>query len=87
MAGFDAGDDARMMTPPGWYDDPQRIGFVRWWDGTKWTDGIQPKRVQRERWKKMHPAMLTLVIVSIIVVGFIAFLILSFMWAAGQSGG
>lgn len=29
-------------TPPGWYPDPQRPGWSRWWDGTQWTDNAQP---------------------------------------------
>lgn len=28
--------------PPGWYDDPERPGHRRWWDGTAWTDRSEP---------------------------------------------
>jgi hypothetical protein len=27
---------------PGWYDDPQRPGQLRWWDGAAWTDHRAP---------------------------------------------
>jgi hypothetical protein len=27
---------------PGWYPDPQPTGGLRWWDGTKWTEHVQP---------------------------------------------
>lgn len=27
---------------PGWYDDPERPGNRRWWDGTAWTDHSEP---------------------------------------------
>lgn len=27
-------------TPPGWYQDGR--GDMRWWDGTEWTDRVQP---------------------------------------------
>lgn len=27
-------------TPPGWYDDG--TGTTRWWDGSTWTDNVQP---------------------------------------------
>jgi hypothetical protein len=28
--------------PAGWYEDAQRPGFVRWWDGVTWTEHVQP---------------------------------------------
>lgn len=34
-----------VYVPPtraGWYADPQVPGFVRWWDGVRWTDATQP---------------------------------------------
>ena len=30
---------------PSWYPDPQRDGMLRWWDGTRWTEHVQPGRV------------------------------------------
>ncbi|WP_421735245.1 DUF2510 domain-containing protein [Cellulomonas sp.] len=30
--------------PPSWYPDPQRDGSLRWWDGTRWTEHVQPGR-------------------------------------------
>jgi hypothetical protein len=33
-------DDMTTPTPAGWYDD--RHGAMRWWDGTQWTDHVQP---------------------------------------------
>ena len=29
---------------PNWYPDPQRDGMLRWWDGTRWTEHVQPGR-------------------------------------------
>ena len=29
---------------PSWYPDPQRDGMLRWWDGTRWTEHVQPAR-------------------------------------------
>lgn len=31
-------------TKPGWYDDGR--GATRWWDGTAWTDQVQPPAPQ-----------------------------------------
>ena len=29
-------------TPPNWYPDPHNAAFVRWWDGQRWTEHVQP---------------------------------------------
>jgi hypothetical protein len=34
----------RDEVPPSWYPDPQRDGMLRWWDGTRWTEHVQPAR-------------------------------------------
>ena len=31
--------------PPSWYPDPHRDGMLRWWDGTRWTENVQPALV------------------------------------------
>jgi hypothetical protein len=37
------GAAAQPTTPaPGWYPDQQYQGYVRWWDGARWTDSVQP---------------------------------------------
>jgi membrane protease YdiL (CAAX protease family) len=28
--------------PPGWYPDPWRQSWYRWWDGTQWTPAVHP---------------------------------------------
>ena len=34
-------------TPPNWYPDPQNASFVRWWDGQRWTEHVQPVAPER----------------------------------------
>jgi uncharacterized membrane protein YhaH (DUF805 family) len=35
---------ASVNEPPAdWYRDPERPGWLRWWDGTNWTDHRQPQ--------------------------------------------
>lgn len=31
-----------MTAPAGWYPDPGRAELVRWWDGSAWTEHVQP---------------------------------------------
>jgi hypothetical protein len=32
-----------MTTPAGWYDDPQDVRFIRYWDGFQWGADVAPK--------------------------------------------
>lgn len=32
----------RKLPPAGWYDDPETAGWVRYWDGSRWTDRREP---------------------------------------------
>jgi hypothetical protein len=36
----DAG--ATYATPPGWYPDPGRAGWFRWWTGAAWSADVAP---------------------------------------------
>lgn len=31
-----------LAGPPGWYPDPGAHGYVRYWDGTQWTQHVSP---------------------------------------------
>ncbi len=31
-----------LHTPIGWYRDPTNASQLRWWDGTKWTQDVDP---------------------------------------------
>ena len=32
----------RPAKPGAWMPDPGRPGYLRWWDGTQWTDNYEP---------------------------------------------
>lgn len=34
------GESSAGLPPAGWYDDPQRPGAKRFWDGTRWTETV-----------------------------------------------
>jgi hypothetical protein len=34
--------DGQGGTAAGWYDDPAGSGGLRWWDGSRWSDHVQP---------------------------------------------
>lgn len=36
-----------VSVPAGWYTDPHDSSFVRYWDGTRWTDHVQPVQPQQ----------------------------------------
>jgi hypothetical protein len=42
---------APMAPPAGWYDDPQRAGMKRWWDGSNWglTDAEYHEQIGSEQ--------------------------------------
>jgi len=42
-------------TPPGWYDDPDKPGLERYWDGRRWTEDTQPKAKQKPRPAPLPP--------------------------------
>ncbi|HET6875716.1 MAG TPA: DUF2510 domain-containing protein [Acidimicrobiales bacterium] len=33
---------AQAGPPAGWYPDPTGAAGLRWWDGTRWTESVQP---------------------------------------------
>lgn len=44
-----------MSTPPGWYPDSQQPGFVRWWDGVRWTEHANPVSQSQPGWYGAQP--------------------------------
>lgn len=38
--------DSEHMTPPGWYPDPYRFNWLRYWNGTQWTENSAPAQQQ-----------------------------------------
>ena len=35
--------EQQTASPAGWHPDPGDPAFLRWWDGTTWTDQRQPR--------------------------------------------
>lgn len=40
---MDKQGEQRQEPPPGWYDDPQRPGILRYWANGQWDDSIPPR--------------------------------------------
>ncbi|MCS5715552.1 DUF2510 domain-containing protein [Herbiconiux sp. CPCC 205716] len=38
--------DGHGGTAAGWYDDPAGSGGLRWWDGSRWSENVQPAAQQ-----------------------------------------
>ncbi|MDX1658848.1 MAG: CD225/dispanin family protein [Nitriliruptorales bacterium] len=36
------------QAPPGWYDDPEQPGQLRYWDGNRWTEDRRPAGATHE---------------------------------------
>ena len=39
---FDGAPDALEVPLPGWYEDPDELAMLRWWDGERWTSHTRP---------------------------------------------
>ena len=39
---FDGGPDALEVPLAGWYEDPDELATLRWWDGEGWTTHTRP---------------------------------------------
>lgn len=42
---------------PGWYDDPNGMPTLRWWDGQQWTDQLAPRPAAQPIPKKVVTTM------------------------------
>ena len=57
-----------MTNPtPGWY--PDASGQTRWWDGTQWTEQVQPvQRTGFARWRSSPAGVVVLVVGAVLAV-------------------
>ena len=46
MGWFNRSKDTNSSSPPAWHPASDRPGFLRWWDGTVWTDQYHPIQQQ-----------------------------------------
>jgi hypothetical protein len=47
--------DGQGGTAAGWYDDPAGSGGLRWWDGSRWSDHVQPAQQQSQHQQPPAP--------------------------------
>ena len=52
---------------PGWYPHPQMHDTLRYWDGARWTDHVQPARYAGVP-KRMQPAQVVGTLLALLIV-------------------
>ena len=68
--------------PPGWYDDPHKVAYQRWWDGKKWTSytAAPPQPQSRSDVARDHATAMAIRSVGL------GFAILALTWYFGFRG-
>ena len=80
------------MTVAGWYSDPERLGYLRYWDGAQWTSDVIQSAPSAEARRASNLRVLSVIVAVLLwfplglVCGIVGFKLSNRARAAAEAG-